>query len=669
MGKASKLRDCPAVGRAIKPVECGQNRGLNYQCPPECPYCPWGYENYESLRDIDQMVDRQAIRYFKDLVGEMRAYNALTADEVENDVAFYDRQFRAVYRDPVLDGKTAFAHWEASGWKGLSGDEIFVAGLHKDLRMEVLEVVAVLDDQQTECRFALRPGSERLIVRDISLAKVALRGSVMLGRVIPYPYFYVMHGIAVPFEPAPGESAAETLGKISSRLGGPKPEADEFLSWLDEHFVEVAKELHEMATNRRRAIFENSDLKQCVAVYKLRTNREAIEDKIAAYPEISKRDPDLEEEDMDGSPTSFDWLRDGRSREWESALPPGMRSGQGDIGSKIWGSLRLFDDRMEIESIGRIRYEPMREMVEEFFGADVEFDREVVVDLGRQVLEGGGTPVGQRMHSQPSDEIPHAVKVAMLEQAFRSNYEKFLTEPIPALNGMTPREAARDRSARPRLLELMKRHLQTMDSHSRKEGHPFSIDWVLDELELEELKPAAGLPAHHVFRTPWPAIPRERIDTCLERLFSGEAGSEIPDFVIDLVESMPPHEFKKHEAEFLLQMLGLICMVYADDLGHTPETTVEEIIDEADRIVRTEMPAAEAQGLEVADFFEQLAQRSPQPALADAVFRLTVFASIEKRERKRLGIPEFGRKEIRQTVLPVITLNCDALIRILSRPA
>lgn len=669
MGKASKLRDCPAIGRAIKPMECGQNRGLNYPCPPECPYCPWGYENYASLRNIDQKIDREAFRYFRDLVGGSRAYDTLTADGVDDGVAFYDRQFRALHRDPVVDGLTAFAHWEASGWKGLSGDEIFVAGLHKCLRMEVLEIVAVLDDQQTECRFALRPGSERLIVRDISLAKVALRGSVMVGRVIPYPHFYVMHGISVPFAPGPGESAAEALQGISRSLGGPDPLDEAFLPWLDEHFAEAAEEIQDMADDRRRTIFENSDLNQCVAIYKLRTIRKAMEDKIAGYPEISVRDPEQDEEEIEGSPAFFDWLRDGRSREWESALPPAMRSAEGDFGSKIWGSLRLFDDRLEIESFGRLRYEPMCEMVEEFFGDDVEFEREVVVDLGRQARDGGGSPIGQRARSQQDHEIPHEVKVAMLEQTFRSHYQKFLSEPVPALKGLTPREAARDRALRPRLVELMKQHLQTIDSHSRREGHPFSIDWVLDELGLEELKPTHGLPVRPVPKKSWPPIPQKHLDTYWEQIFSGKCETEIPDFVFDLVESMPRDEIKNHEADFMLQMLGLICLIYTRDQGARPATTAEEIVKDVAETSLAQLSAAERKGLDAASFFEQLAQRSPQPALADAIFKLVVATSMDKRERKHLGISDLRGKPIRESMSSIIILNCAALIHILSREA
>jgi hypothetical protein len=39
MGKIDKLRECPAVGRRIKPIECCQNRGKNYGRPTLLEVC------------------------------------------------------------------------------------------------------------------------------------------------------------------------------------------------------------------------------------------------------------------------------------------------------------------------------------------------------------------------------------------------------------------------------------------------------------------------------------------------------------------------------------------------------------------------------------------------------------------------------------------------------
>jgi hypothetical protein len=39
VGKVDKFRECPAVGRRIKPIECRQNRGKNHVRPTLMEIC------------------------------------------------------------------------------------------------------------------------------------------------------------------------------------------------------------------------------------------------------------------------------------------------------------------------------------------------------------------------------------------------------------------------------------------------------------------------------------------------------------------------------------------------------------------------------------------------------------------------------------------------------
>jgi hypothetical protein len=53
---------------------------------------------------------------------------------------------------------------------------------------------------------------------------------------------------------------------------------------------------------------------------------------------------------------------------------------------------------------------------------------------------------------------------------------------------MTPREASRDRLARFLLIDLMKGHIRNLEAQNRERGFNLSLDSVLDELGLSELK-------------------------------------------------------------------------------------------------------------------------------------------------------------------------------------
>ncbi|MDP8214400.1 MAG: hypothetical protein P9M10_04330 [Candidatus Euphemobacter frigidus] len=74
-----------------------------------------------------------------------------------------------------------------------------------------------------------------------------------------------------------------------------------------------------------------------------------------------------------------------------------------------------------------------------------------------------------------------------MKNFYQDKYTKFPDEKVPALNDLTPRQAAADPDSRPLLLELMKEHLNGIESMNRKKGFDINIDFALRELGLEEL--------------------------------------------------------------------------------------------------------------------------------------------------------------------------------------
>ena len=74
-----------------------------------------------------------------------------------------------------------------------------------------------------------------------------------------------------------------------------------------------------------------------------------------------------------------------------------------------------------------------------------------------------------------------------MKRFHEEHYARFLDDPIPALDGMTPREASGRPDAHPMLVELMKEHIHSIDRRNREDGTDISIDFVLKELGLDEL--------------------------------------------------------------------------------------------------------------------------------------------------------------------------------------
>ena len=153
--------------------------------------------------------------------------------------------------------------------------------------------------------------------------------------------------------------------------------------------------------------------------------------------------------------------------------------------------MKLLPDRLVIETFAHWKYGFAKRTVEEYFGGLVAFRDERIVDLAKQAAERveredrEGT--GPRLPKDDPDRVPPEVEQELGSRLLRSHYTAFLDKPVPALDGMTPRDAARDPAMRPRLVELMKGHVHHVEQESREKGVDVRIDWVLEELGLDEL--------------------------------------------------------------------------------------------------------------------------------------------------------------------------------------
>jgi cytochrome b len=69
-------------------------------------------------------------------------------------------------------------------------------------------------------------------------------------------------------------------------------------------------------------------------------------------------------------------------------------------------------------------------------------------------------------------------------------YRKVLNEPVPMLGSISPRDAARTRSGRAKLVEWLK-HLEQGSSTHQTDGNPlgsYDFGWMWTELGIENLR-------------------------------------------------------------------------------------------------------------------------------------------------------------------------------------
>ena len=669
MGKIEKFRDCPAVGHRIKPVECGQNRGENYDCPADCSYCPWTMANYDDFSQIEGEIDGKTLLFYKNLVGDFEARTNLHIAESngsqEGELIFQSNAYREFFLREYKPGKRLFDLWREAGWPHLVKNEPFLAGFRAKTRPALLEVRSVVDNLQVECVNLLDESAEVITICDRGLSKSALQCQNIIGWVARYPFFHRTHGIAYTL-PACNESGLDLVRRHVREMGGPHDGLDKISDWLGDNFLRLMERITDEKKTAMKAMFRNTDVKECVAVYHL--NGTLADLKLDDREDFSETPPDEEELKKRGDHAQFVWLRTGESKKWESKLPEALRGGFGGVGIPLWGQIRIFPARVEITAHIERNFRVMQEMAEVFFGTLLKFEKESVTDLAKQSWPGEDDEP-RSLSARGTSYFPEGIEDAgeMMQEVYRAHYRKFLDDHIPALDNLTPREAAARPEMRQRLIALMKDHLQTMDGHSKKDGRAYDIGWVLDELGLGEMKVPARTAIAAAFQTGWwEEVESEEIiaERFARVIANPEDGPTIDDFpgVADYFDSVGKDLLSANERESLVMLVDHAIAVFVPE-GVTPrDIAEEEMYREARSLFRQLLP----QGASVSESltaYEQLIEISVQQTYVS--FAGALLVSISSKSKDAAGF-QFGEPVRPESLLPMM-IQLEAFLRCLRR--
>ncbi|MBN2494713.1 MAG: hypothetical protein JXR96_09005 [Deltaproteobacteria bacterium] len=165
---------------------------------------------------------------------------------------------------------------------------------------------------------------------------------------------------------------------------------------------------------------------------------------------------------------------------------PGKRRGE----RILVGTVFREGGRLVLECATQSRAEKGRKLLERLAGEAVRFRvsaEQDPVQAMAEMSERLGDELGPAEPEIPPEEIAEIV-TAQLERHYRG----WLDEEIPALDGHSPRQAARSSALRPRLVELIK-DLENMYQRALASGQPgFDPSWLWAELGIEEHPQAPG---------------------------------------------------------------------------------------------------------------------------------------------------------------------------------
>ena len=484
-------RVCPALAGMICPACCGSRRGTKIECPPDCTYFPFGTEAYDLWLKIDSAWQPKALNYVLRRIG--REEFASTAEElcpnwINKDQAFEEGAVAALlfYLAINEDCDLPLGEiWEKEGWPGLNNDERFMAEYRTRSLPGILEVQRVLDDTAIECIDHLDKERGKFIVFDRSTAGTAVRFLNVVVWLTHYPHFSRLAGNGVIL---PNELVETFLSIIRERTEKTfERESDDAVKhYLAESFGGVYDLVESLIEERRERMLDSMDADQCSVTYELQAPREDIEAILDEKPDF-----DLEEDrelEPGGPPdaTHYNWFRRGEAKRIEQQIP-GLIKQQGVDDSTVGGLgfVRLTDGEFRFTTMGRQKFEFAKELIGSYFTNMLKLVNEEIIPLKELMDEVDGSESGP---PDPSEEISKEVEEEVLRKFYAQQYKQFLDEPVPMINNLTPREAAKTPAMRPKLIELIKLHLKQIDSQCIEKGIDINIDWVLDELELEELR-------------------------------------------------------------------------------------------------------------------------------------------------------------------------------------
>jgi hypothetical protein len=495
-GKRGK-RECPATQRLICPACCGSHRGSKLSCPADCSHFPFGTASPVSGALVEAAWLSGSLNYLNSKLGSAALTQAFNraAPRPKDDAEFlrqgaiiaaiHDLLF--VQRAP--DGRTWADTWEAEGWEGFDNDAKVMMRYRKQSAVTVIELQRHLGKGMVECVDVLAPESGVFRVLGKADAPPAPRYTKVMGWLTHYPHFSRISaagsGILEFIWPAWQQRLQAGLAEAQKT----RPEITASI-YLAEHFLEMQTLILQLLEEHKQNFLASVDLHECKGVFELTVPAAEVKEILGAKPEFSAA-ATLGGANEAGAICTYQWLYRGDSALLQDAggIPGAEKPEEGD---KL-GLVHLHSEKIVSETLSLKKHQFARLILEKHLGARIRFKTESIVDLARQIAQrqdvqhtAEQASLAKRPQSKPG--APSDAQKKQFESAHAKLLQTICDEPVPALDGLTPRIASQRPETRPKLIEWLKGRLHQLDRMNLSEGLNLSLDPVLDELGMPELK-------------------------------------------------------------------------------------------------------------------------------------------------------------------------------------
>jgi len=373
------------------------------------------------------------------------------------------------------------------GWRDSVPCRRYMAAL-RDAIMSVYEVTNVLPGKWVEVRDLVRSGEPVRVFEHLASQQI-VRWDRIGARVVDYLGEKVFTGALLPYtveqsEPLrqliDAEIAASLTARNLERSNRDQPEVDAAIAdtllmlapaftacWLARHLGV------DDAANRNLVNFDGDPIMFTETRFAVRKEAASqIVARLDALPHLHR---------VDNSPPAWDWLGkvDANRATGDSGFM--LMSQSIDTGEQVFGSLNLAGDALNFSTNSLARKEQGVEILKTALGDLIGTALTSLTNV-EDALKRARETASTKTHK--SDPISPDVAAAM-RQYLDQYYRKWLDLPVPALDGRSPKQAARTKAGKDEVVALLK-HMENMEargcSASGKPAYDFS--WLWQELGL-----------------------------------------------------------------------------------------------------------------------------------------------------------------------------------------
>ncbi|MGA2267201.1 MAG: SEC-C domain-containing protein [Bryobacteraceae bacterium] len=295
---------------------------------------------------------------------------------------------------------------------------------------------------------------EVFFVHDVKMSKRLVRWDGLLARVVSGERGREFSGVGVTVPRNQLEAMRAWMEEDRRRTGMPWPE------YLKANLPRIRRrpaELHtEWIESLRLSNTDGEELLFSKAVYRV-VDEETLTAGLRSCHEIN--------EDAEG--TRYTWLRGPAEEE----------------GRTVLGSIRVEGAELVFECNSKERLQRGKQMLADLAGPALRHLRDEFTtqrEMKRRTLDN------PRAAEPGREEIPPEVRHKLMTEVLEKHYAKWPDTALPALDGNTPRQAAKTADGRRKLSALL-RNFENNEEHKRQAGEPFyEIARLRAELGLKE---------------------------------------------------------------------------------------------------------------------------------------------------------------------------------------